>query len=198
MRVRNILTAVGAVTLVGCALSLQEQEEARCEGWPTEEFFAHATSATVAACLEGGADATARHGRWERTALHLAARASNEPGVITTLLEAGVDVNVRSEFGDTPLQDVLGDREQVKPAMVKALLEAGADPNVRDSGGFTPLHDAAYEAKDADVIEALLAAGADLEARTSLHWHYAGGETPLHIAVRTGAPPGAIADLKAY
>jgi hypothetical protein len=60
---------------------------------------------------------------------------------------------------------------------VQLLCEAGADPNIRDDSpdsprGFTLLH----MADDADTARALIACGADLEARND------NGETPLLIA----------------
>ena len=53
------------------------------------------------------------------------------------LIATGADVNVRSEFGDTPLhfKVFMGD-----PEMVKALLDAGANPHL-EVGGDTPLEE---------------------------------------------------------
>jgi cytohesin len=61
---------------------------------------------------------------------------------------------------------------------VEALLAAGADVNAAADAGlrWTPLHEAAF-AGHARVMQALLQAGADREARD------VGGRTPLHAAV---------------
>lgn len=68
------------------------------------------------------------------------------------------------------------------PAVVRALIGAGADPNARTTGGKfaeTPLHWAA-SSDDADVAEALIEGGADLQAdRGSIG-------TPLDNAVGYG------------
>ena len=59
---------------------------------------------------------------------------------------------------------------------MRGRLEAGDDPNHPDVDGFTPLHFAAQSGA-VDVAEALLAAGATVDARNTY------GNTPLFVAV---------------
>ena len=65
---------------------------------------------------------------------------------------------------------------------VTACLEAGAQPNTRNKGQRTrtPLHWAAGYNQNPEVIEALLAAGADPNAETTDKW------TPLHAGAEKG------------
>ena len=74
---------------------------------------------------------------------------------------------------------------------VRACLEAEADVNAQGERGRTPLHHAAWLSSPA-VVEALLAAGADLEGRSEsqeIHYSYRpSDQTPLHWAARAGAP----------
>ena len=90
------------------------------------------------------------------------------------LLEAGADLNARTEDYSAPLHRAasFGTAETVT-----ALLAAGADANARTEDGTTPLHHAAIEGNP-DTLEVLLEAGTDLEARTD------DGQTPLHHAAR--------------
>ena len=62
---------------------------------------------------------------------------------------------------------------------VAACLDAGVDVAARNDSGFAPLHAAAAHTANPAMIEALLNAGADLEARDN-----ALGSTPLGLAVR--------------
>lgn len=60
----------------------------------------------------------------------------NKPEIAGLLLSIGAAVNVRNNFGMTPLHDasILGRIE-----IVRLLLEAGAAPYARDESGWTPL-----------------------------------------------------------
>ncbi len=82
--------------------------------------------------------------------------------------------------------------EIASPNNVLDCLATGADPNARGSGlGWTPLHLAAAVSEYPAVIEALAAAGADLEAR------FEGGRTPLHVAAGFSEHPEVIEALVA-
>jgi ankyrin repeat protein len=85
---------------------------------------------------------------------------------ITILLEAGANVNARSDDGHTPLS-ILNGRH---PYNLERVLAAGADPNLADRAGRTPLMNATPHNS-----ERLIAAGAD--ARAASH----GGQTALHF-----------------
>jgi truncated hemoglobin YjbI len=68
--------------------------------------------------------------------------------------------------------------------IVRPLLRLGMDPNVLDAVGHTPLYSTANECGGKTgpaVVEALLAAGADVNARGGVT-----RATPLHIAARRG------------
>jgi ankyrin repeat protein len=187
--------------------------------WAASE--GHADIAEV--LLEIGADAHARsqHGT---TALLLAARNGNVE-TARVLLAAGADVNAAEPVlafdaridveeaqtsGRSPLLIAAASQVatsgweyglEVKPSthedLAIFLLEQGADPNLADSIGRTPLH-AAVETGKADLVDALLAHGADPDARfVAAPFVFKGdfvsyerfvGATPLWLAAAARVP----------
>jgi ankyrin repeat protein len=106
------------------------------------------------------------------------------------LFESGADLNHQDDTGETPLHAALSKANRWKyTPLVKWLLASGADPHRvtipgRETGAFmrdcrtkgeTPLHRAAAFGNEED-IEALLAAGAEIDAKD------ANGDTPLSWA----------------
>ena len=76
---------------------------------------------------------------------------------------------------------------------VTACLEAGnVDLEARNASGLTPLHAAATHAEDPAVIQALLDAGAQVEATDTVS-----GATPLSLAIRDNGTPAIIEVLLA-
>ena len=74
---------------------------------------------------------------------------------------------------------------------VTTCLETSAvDLTAPNASGFTPLHSAAASTENPAVVEALLAAGANLEARNGSR-----GETPLHSAAGSNENPAVVAAL---
>ena len=95
----------------------------------------------------------------------------NDIEAVEVLLEEGVDVNAKDNYGATPLISAafFGYTE-----IAELLLEAGADPNIKDKDGWTPLMIAAMDGKTG-VVKLLLKAGADPNAKnkegeTALYW----------------------------
>ena len=128
--------------------------------------------------------------RRSATDLHFAARAGDVEE-IARLVAAGADVNARDAHGNTPLK--YASAEPV-PAAVRKLIELGADVNLGDDRGFTPLHCAAahgFHAEAAEMAEALLARGADVNARSRelafVPLHEATGAEVIRLLVSRGA-----------
>ena len=121
-----------------------------------------------------------------RTALHIA----TDIEVIKVLLASEkIDVNVRgNHFDRTALHEAAGKNDLEK---VKALLAAGAKPNLANGAGYTALYELtdvkfrdvnfrAGKVADIRIVEALLDAGAKLDAKLY------NGQTLLHRAAMLG------------
>jgi uncharacterized protein len=111
----------------------------------------------------------------------LEAIAAGDPDRASALLAAGADANGRDDAGATPLMRAA---HAGNLAMVRTLLAAGADVNAADALGWTALMKAVYNADldrgFADVAQALIDAGADVEARIGY------GIRPLMLAAGYG------------
>ncbi len=92
------------------------------------------------------------------------------------LIQRGVKVNARDQFGDTPLHWAAG---HGNTAVVRLLITHGADVNARDLHGETPL----FGADNKAVSDLLLEHGALLNDRDVL------GQTPLDKAAWRGRIP---------
>lgn len=131
----------------------------------------------VSLLLRHGADKDTLDSRG-RTPLHLAA-INGELETVNVLLNTGASVNII--FRDTSRYEhrPLGFASRMGHVdVLKTLLQHGADVNAASSRGLTALHYAAVR-NQAGAIDALVEAGADIEARVHDH---GGGGTPLHAS----------------
>jgi uncharacterized protein len=166
-------------------------------GTPLARATLHGDRMVVARLLDAGA---AVNDRPEGSAALLAAAHHGDRDMITLLLDRGAAIEshpqvtvpvTNGEQLPTPLM-VAADRGW--NGLVTLLLSKGANVNARDRQGMTPLMYAAgsiqTRVSTAPVIETLIAAKADIDARA------ANGDTALDLAERYGNAP-VIAALKA-
>ena len=97
---------------------------------------------------------------------------------IISVVEHGVDVNIRNKDGATPLFLVIGRGRG--PETVRCLVQHGALISLKNKYGDALLHLAVVQSSDS-TLRALLDAGADINIRNQ------DGDTPLHRAARFGA-----------
>ena len=179
---------VGLLVLLALPANPSSAWAADCDQWGTtwswmREFFKVATLEEVRGCLSTGADANAIA---IDAPLHWAA--SGDPAIVALLIEHGADVNVKGDFGDTPLHIAVRSGNPKNVVNVSLLLAAGADVNAWNSDGYhptTPLHEAATIG-NIEILHLLLAAGADVSA------HRGFTDTPLHSAAWFGGDPAVI------
>ena len=99
---------------------------------------------------------------------------------VKELIDAGADVNAHNEWGLTPV--MLAAQYNHCVAVLNALIAAGADINEAEPKyRSNALHLAANSSKNPKIIDALLAAGANIDARNYL------GETALIMSVNGNA-----------
>lgn len=106
--------------------------------------------------------------------LHLAARAGNAE-LLSLLLSHGANVNARGTNNETAL--LISTHKDADLSQYQTLLDKGADVNARGgTGSLSPLHRAVL-ARRSDLVNALLAHNANLEALDG------DGKTPLATAI---------------
>ena len=114
------------------------------------------------------------------TVLHYAAEAGHTD-VAELLIDNGAEIDATNAANAyTPL--TWATRKGYK-AMTELLISRGASVNAVDASGYTPLH-AAVMSEDFDIVQLLIANGADAHAKT-VRGDYP-GETPLHVAAFVG------------
>ena len=86
---------------------------------------------------------------------------------IKSLIEAGANVNVKDDNGDTPLHCCRDAN------IAKVLIDAGTDVNAINKHGDTPLH----YCGDANIAKVLIDAGIDVNVKND------NGDTPLHCCI---------------
>lgn len=91
---------------------------------------------------------------------------------LSALIDLGINVNGRDEYGNTPLHRAA---EYGVSDGVRLLLAKGAQINAKTERGNTPLHKAVV-AGNADIVKQLVAAGANVNATNEINI------TPLHMA----------------
>ena len=98
------------------------------------------------------------------------------------LIENDADMDLVEPFGYSILFMAAGFARHGRGNLdlVNLLVEHGADVSQKNAEGHTILHSVASLTFDLVIMDAIIAAGADIEARSDTN------ETPLHIAIREG------------
>ena len=132
------------------------------------------TAATTHAKAAAGAETTAATlDPQDRNAFFVHFARTGDVAAVERELAAGIDINVRDNLGQTAL--IAAVSHSLLP-VVNVLLQHHADANAADNSGWAPLHYAAYFGAGSEVMDALVAGGADVNLRNDR------GITPLYFA----------------
>ena len=120
------------------------------------------------------------------TPLHYVVEFSQDPVLISLLLDRGAEIDSFGKYGRTPLHRAA---EENVESVVAVLIDRGADVMaLAKDTGYTPLHFAANH-EHIGVLRLLLDRGADPTAANGQ------GTTPLHIATQKPGREAAVANL---
>ncbi len=111
--------------------------------------------------------------------LHYAARFPYAPEILEGLSKSGAGVNVRNDYGYTPLH--LAAANNNNPEVVKILIQAGADLEARNTERETALI-LAVKNKIYQSVLSLIKAGAKVDVRNK------NGNAPLGLAIPGRSP----------
>ena len=131
--------------------------------------------------LDAGVSPNSIAGDYGTHVLQVAAYAGRKE-IVEILLQAGADVNLKSDHLRTALMEAaLGGHASI----VNRLLQAKADPNAENEDGETAIIFAAFQPhlESIDVIKALAAAGADLNHQTKSGSFWIGATALVHAVV---------------
>jgi ankyrin repeat protein len=106
---------------------------------------------------------------------------------VRQLADAGADVNVEVDDGFPALLGAVMSRRNDRVELVQTLIDLGAHLETPGVNGWTALHAAASQ-NDVDLVQVLVGAGANREARTGVD----DDATPLQEAERAGATEAAL------
>ena len=205
---RCFVSALGAVFV--CSALAFSPGGAWAEAMSDSDFAllcGKGTAEQVKQALKDGANPNAR--AEDGDAALFSALFNENPDVVKALLAAGANPNARNSIDETPLTVAA---QGHAPGEIKALLAAGADVNAKAGGNNRALHHAVRKESEGDgccddeeeerrlleryhrewieSVEALLAAGADVNAQNQE------GETALMRAVQwSNAAPEIVAAL---
>jgi ankyrin repeat protein len=140
---------------------------------PIMESAKDLTGRSAKLLLDAGANPNAQD-KMGNTALHVAALNGNVE-VVRVLLAHHAAVNTANKMGSTPIVNAA---IRSDAGVVRMLIDAGADVNAADGSGSTALMWAAYkETGDPAVVDMLLRAGANPQAKNKLFDGFPHGET---------------------
>ena len=139
------------------------------ESWTDPLYFDSSSVpiSQVRMCLEEGMIANLKSpDSSNRYFLHDWADRSFNAAILPTLLDAGAELEVADEEGNTPLHIAVKDNLTSPTEIAGALIRHGANPNAQNDHGDTPLHFAATRTLEIiDIMNMLVQNGADPKIR---------------------------------